>query len=92
MNLVYWAIPAFIVTMVVEWRLTNRTEMLGYSGKDTAASLAMGVGNLLCSLLSGLFVVGIFYVVYPNALFEIPTDTWWVWALLIPAEDFCFYW
>ena len=30
--------------------------------------------------------------VYEFRLFDLPVYTWWVWLLLIPTEDFFFYW
>jgi hypothetical protein len=37
--------------------------------------------------------VGIYAAVYSvAAIWQLPADQWWVWALAIVAYDFCYYW
>jgi sterol desaturase/sphingolipid hydroxylase (fatty acid hydroxylase superfamily) len=92
MTILLWAIPFFFLTMLIEWRLTRKHDVKGYRLKDSAASLAMGVGNLGILFGAKVVTLAIFLAVYEHRLFEIPTEAWWVWLLLIPAEDFCYYW
>ena len=92
MDLLLWAVPVFIVTMWFEWRLTLKADVQGYRLKDTAACLSMGLGNLAVMGTTKAAVLGIFIWLYEFRLFEIPTDTWWAWALLLLSEDFCYYW
>jgi sterol desaturase/sphingolipid hydroxylase (fatty acid hydroxylase superfamily) len=87
-----WAIPVFWVTMLIEWRLTMRHEVIGYELKDSAASLSMGVGNLVTMFSGKLITFSLYMAAYEGRLFDIPTDAWWVWLLLVPADDFVFYW
>lgn len=87
-----WAIPVFWITMFIEWRLTTRHEVVGYELKDSAASLTMGVGNLVTMFGGKLLIFGLYMAIYEERLFDIPTDAWWVWLLLIPADDLVFYW
>jgi len=92
MNIVYWAIPFFLVSMLVEWRLTRAARVKGYRGKDSAASISMGLGYLaIAFVLKGLTFAG-FLVLWEHRFFDIPSDAWWAWVILIPAEDFCYYW
>lgn len=92
MDLVLWALPVFIVTMWLEWRLTRKQDVRGYWLKDTAASLSMGVGNLVVMGATKGLLLGLFIWLHQFRVFEIPTDTLWAWALLIVSEDFCYYW
>jgi sterol desaturase/sphingolipid hydroxylase (fatty acid hydroxylase superfamily) len=95
--LIYLAIPAFIVTVALEALLVTRARhhganWVGYEPRDTAASLTMGIGNVLISLGTKLGWTAIWVVLYEHRLFDLPTDAWWVFALLLVAEDFCYYW
>ena len=92
MDLLLWAIPVFFVTMLVEWRLTLGADVQGYRLKDTAACLSMGLGNLAVMGSVKALTLGMFVWLYEFRLFEIPTHTWWAWALLLVSEDFCYYW
>ena len=92
MEILLWAIPFFFLTMFIEWRMSLDEEVKGYRSKDTAASLAMGVGNLVVMFGAKVFGLAIFFAVYELRFFEIPADVWWAWCLLIPLEDFCYYW
>jgi sterol desaturase/sphingolipid hydroxylase (fatty acid hydroxylase superfamily) len=89
--LIYYAIPAFFVLMVLEALLRHRGGARGYTLRDSAASLSMGVGNvLLHALTKGVFAVLLFGL-YEHRLFDLGSSIG-VWLLLIPAEDFCYYW
>ncbi len=92
MESLLWAVPVFIVTMLIEWRLTLSADVQGYGLKDTAACLSMGLGNLAVMGTTKVAVLGLYVWLYEFRLFEIPTDAWWAWALLIGSEDFCYYW
>ena len=94
MDLIWYAVPLFLLTMLIEWRITAPKQTKGgYALKDTAASIAMGLGNRLIGILPKLGVFAAWMWLWENyRLFDIPQDAWWVWVLLIPLEDFCYYW
>ena len=56
-NLIYYAIPFFILTVIIEGIAIFRKDPASYNIKDTFASLSMGVGNVFVNLLSKLIVV-----------------------------------
>lgn len=93
MHLIYFAIPAFVLTMLGEWWLTHRGRggRRGYTPKDTAASLSMGLGFLAISAAAKVAAYGGYYWLYQFRLFEI-APVWWAWLLLLVAEDFFYYW
>jgi sterol desaturase/sphingolipid hydroxylase (fatty acid hydroxylase superfamily) len=92
MSILVMAVPVFVLTMLIEWRLSLGHDGRGYWLKDTAASLSMGIGNLLLILTLKMVKLALFMAVYEYRLIELPAEAWWVWLLMIPAEDFCYYW
>jgi sterol desaturase/sphingolipid hydroxylase (fatty acid hydroxylase superfamily) len=93
-TLIYWAIPFFFGSMALEWLLLRKKmedDFVGYTPKDSAASLAMGLGMLGISLITKIGIFAIFTAVYEYRLFDIPTDALWVWPILIVCEDLCYY-
>lgn len=91
-NLIHYAIPVFIATVILEVIVTVKVKMEEYEYKDAATSIAMGLGNVAVGLLSKALVLAIFYIIYNSFhLFEIPF-TWWAWILILFAEDATYYW
>ncbi|NEW78242.1 MAG: sterol desaturase family protein [Gelidibacter sp.] len=91
-NLIYYAIPFFIVTVIIEGIAIFKKNPEGYNIKDTFASLSMGVGNVLVNLLSKLIVVFVITFLYENFRMTTIPFTWWAWFLIMFADDFCYYW
>lgn len=95
-TLVYLSIPWFIATMLLEaWvlrreRANGETRHGGYDGRDTRASLTMGLGNLLVSALARLVLVVFYAALYQHRIFEIGSGPG-AWVLLFFAEDFTYY-
>ena len=96
-DLVSSAIPVFLTLIALEAlvsgvrRARGASARRGYAGRDTAASLALGVG----SVAIGLVTKGASLALY-RALFELrPWDLAagpWTWAAALIADDFCYYW
>ncbi len=91
-----YAVPffaAFIVLEVILLRVGAHHEPgTGYSGIDTRTSLTMGVGSLVSSLVFklGTLVLFVFLWTYV-APWQIPTNTWWSWLLLMVVVDLTWY-
>ena len=51
-NPVYWAIPAFIGLLLVEYAVARRQQRRLFEGKDTATSLGLGLGSLVAGIAS----------------------------------------
>ncbi len=91
-NLIYYAIPFFILFILIEIVLTAKKNIETYEIKDASSSIAMGLGNVFVGLISKLLVLGALMYVYENyRLFTIPF-TWWAWVLVFFADDFSYYW
>ena len=86
-----YAIPFFIVTLIIEVALSIYGNREYYTKKDTFASLSMGIGSIGTSLITKGLKFGIFMFLYEYRLIEIPMVWWGVIALLL-ADDFSYYW
>lgn len=65
----------------------------GYRGRDSAASISMGVvsvATLTAWKALGLLVYAVLFA--EVAPWQLPDDAWWTWALAVLAVDFLFYW
>jgi sterol desaturase/sphingolipid hydroxylase (fatty acid hydroxylase superfamily) len=89
-DLIQLAIPAFILLVVIEAVVDAVMKRDLYDVKDTAASLTMGIGNVLVSLVSKGLVFAIFTLAHRFALFTIGYQ-WWAWVLAFFADDFSYY-
>jgi sterol desaturase/sphingolipid hydroxylase (fatty acid hydroxylase superfamily) len=94
--LILYAIPAFLITMVIEslWArraLREGARIRGYARRDTAASLAMGLGNVAIAGVVKLASAAVMVAVYRYHLIDIG-PVWWAWILLLLSEDLVYYW
>jgi sterol desaturase/sphingolipid hydroxylase (fatty acid hydroxylase superfamily) len=90
-DVVTLAIPFFVALVAAEMIYVRLTKKGAYNAKDSAASLAMGLGN---SMIGAIFVgaiVAAHYAVYQFRIFDIPW-AWWSMALCFFAEDLAYYW
>ena len=87
---VRWAIPAFIVLALTEIVISGRRGRLGYELRDTAASLAMGIGNLATGLVTRAALLAGFGALAPFRLFDIGI-TWWGFIVVLLAGDLAYY-
>lgn len=91
-NLIYFAIPFFIATLIIESIITSKKNMNSYTLKDASASISMGLGNVFLGVFAKIIVLAALTYVYMNfRLFTIPF-VWWAWVLIFFAEDFAYYW
>lgn len=94
-NPITYAVPFFALTIAVELaalRWLDHDDARGYEARDARASLLMGLGSLVSTTV---FKVGSFFVFTAAfvhlAVWELPTDTWWYWVLLMVVLDLLFY-
>ena len=92
-TIVYVAVPLFLALMAFEaWR-SRRTERpnRGYEWRDTLASLAMGVGNVVVAAGTKVVTLGAYTALHQFAFFDIGY-AWWAWPIALIGDDFCYYW
>ena len=91
-NLIHYAIPFFVLTVVIEVIAIVKVKLKDYEYKDAGTSIAMGLGNVFIGLFSKAMVFSALLMVYMNfRLFTIPFE-WWAWVLLLFADDLAYYW
>lgn len=91
-DLIQYAIPGFVLLLVAEVIVTARQQKDYYEAKDTASSLAMGIGNVIIGFVGKAIVFGAYSLVYQFRLFTVDMTQWWAWLLLFFADDFSYYW
>lgn len=93
-DIVLWSIPAFLLLAVVEmvsYRIHPDEDAAGYTGRDTATSLSMGLGSIVTDALWKIPVVAIYSGVYALTPLRVPVH-WWTLPLMLLAQDFFYYW
>jgi len=90
-DLITLAIPAFLLLLTAEIVCDAVMRRDLYDVKDTAASLTMGIGNILVGVATKAIAFAVFTAVHRFALFKIGYQ-WWAWLLLFVADDFTYYW
>lgn len=103
-NPVTYALPFFVLTILVElaalrW-LDDDHEAIaaggrprsGYERRDARTSLSMGAISLVFTLVFKVASFLVYSLVFVHlTAWELPTDTWWYWVLLIAGVDLGFY-
>jgi sterol desaturase/sphingolipid hydroxylase (fatty acid hydroxylase superfamily) len=94
-EVVLWSVPAFILLLVVEivsYKFHGDDDELGYTTKDTAASLSMGLGSLFWDVVwARLITIAGTSLVYTASPLRIEFS-WALFPLFLLAQDFCYYW
>jgi len=85
------AIPAFLALLGLEAWIAARSGQRLHEARDTAASLAMGLGSVLVGLGWGSVVWAAYAGLHRLAIFEIGSGPA-AWILALLADDLCYYW
>jgi len=87
---IHYAIPAFILLLLVEIGVAVWEQRDWYETKDTISSLSMGIGNAVIRLFTKVIIVGIYFFLCQYRIFDLGAS-WWVWVLCFIAEDLSYY-
>jgi sterol desaturase/sphingolipid hydroxylase (fatty acid hydroxylase superfamily) len=90
--ILYYAIPFFLLLLLLEAWISWREHKQFYETRDTFTSLAMGIGNLLSGLITKGIILGSFTFLYQYRFFTLDGTQWWHWVLAFFADDFSYYW
>ncbi len=89
---VLYAIPFFALFTAAEMLFGRRTGRARFEVRDTATSLAMGVGNVAAGLLFGGITAAWFALLEPASPWHVPWTAWWAWPVCFVLDDFVYYW
>ncbi|MBL0076089.1 MAG: sterol desaturase family protein [Rhodocyclaceae bacterium] len=93
MNPIIYAIPVFMLTVLIEAGLARRRGLAVYDIPDALTSLHHGVISEVTGVLWKLAGLGTYALVYTNFhATELPADSWLIFVLALLAYDFCYYW
>lgn len=90
-NPVTYAIPGFVLLVLVEMIWARRKAPEKYEPRDTLISLGMGLGSNVAGLLTGGLIAALYLAVYPFRLLDIGWQ-WWAWILCFVLDDMAYYW
>ncbi len=90
-DLTLLAIPAFLLLLAAEAALAARRRRRVADARDTAASLAMGVGSVAVGLAWGGVAFAALCALHRHRLFDLGAGAG-VLALALLADDFAYYW
>lgn len=86
------AIPFFALMIAFETYLSVRKEET-YDRKDVWTNIALGFGSVAFGAVFAFIQTFFYEGIYQNfALFQMPMNVWWSWAILLFADDFLYYW
>ena len=95
-EVLYYAIPAFVLLLVVELLsfkyARDDDDLVGYEARDTRTSLTMGGGNVVINAVWKLVVLVVYAGLYELTPLRMPADEWWTYVLLFFADDLAYYW
>lgn len=90
-DLIIWAIPFFVVTVIIEGVVLSKKTPEGYHLKDALTSISMGLGNVAVGFGSKLLVAFVIIFIYDNfRLYTLGFD-WWIWVLILLSDDLSYY-
>jgi sterol desaturase/sphingolipid hydroxylase (fatty acid hydroxylase superfamily) len=87
-----WAVPFFVLTLVLEWVFVARGRLQGrYEWRDALTSMTMGLGNLISDLAMGFISLGVLLWFWQFRLIDLGVSVPIIILALI-AQDFVYYW
>ena len=90
--ILYYAIPFFVLLLLIEAWFSYKEQKKLYETKDTFTSLGLGIGNVITGFFTKALIFGLFTYLYNHRLFTLDAGIWWYWVLLFFADDFSYYW
>jgi sterol desaturase/sphingolipid hydroxylase (fatty acid hydroxylase superfamily) len=92
-DIISYSIPVFFLLIGVEIWVSNARGLDLYRFADSISDLSCGLLNQVIAVFTAATLLGIYWVTWEHlAIFEIPADRWWSWALAIVGIDFTYYW
>ncbi len=90
-NPVDYAVPGFILLIVLEMMWARRNAPEKYEPNDTLSSLLFGFGSTVAGALTAGLVLALFNAAYAHRVVTIPF-IWWAWIACFILDDLAYYW
>jgi len=88
-----FAIPIFLLSMLVEWYIGKKENPELYQTKDLLVSISMGIFSGIVEFFPKVLAfLAFFYLHEISPLKNIVDRQWWAWLLLFFFDDFAYYW
>lgn len=92
MNPIVFAIPVFLLTILLEAWLAHRRGLAVYDVPDAVTSMQMGVLSQVAGVFTTFATLGIYTVVHERvAPWTWPIDSPWAWLAALLVYDLCYY-
>ena len=91
-DILHLAIPGFVLLLLAEVIFDTVGKRELFETKDTFSSLSMGIGNVVVGLATKGVILGVYLWLYQFRFITLDGTNWWVWVLLLFADDFSYYW
>lgn len=92
-DLTLFAVPVFILAIVLEAWWARRKGLALYRNADLGASVSMGILATLVEILPRLLALVVMVELHAiSPLRDVVQHQWWAWVLLFFLDDFCYYW
>jgi sterol desaturase/sphingolipid hydroxylase (fatty acid hydroxylase superfamily) len=89
---VTYAIPFFLITIAIELYINWKEKLNLYEPKEALSSIGMGLGSLVIDIVMKGLAYGTYTYLYEHYSITQLGWHWWVWVLILFADDFTFYW
>lgn len=89
-NPVDFAVPFFILLIVIEMVWARRNAPEKYEPRDTLVSLAFGLGSTVAGLIFGGAIYALLLWLWDHRGATVPW-TWWAWILCFVLDDLLYY-
>jgi len=88
-----YALPIFLIVIIVEAVISRREQKDLYDRKDFIASVWMLILTAIVEFLpKALAFIAFFYLHELTPLSDVIGRQWWAWGLLFVLDDFTYYW
>mgnify|MGYP005989422999 CR=1 FL=1 len=93
MNYVALAIPFFLLLILIELLVNYYRKADTYAFNDAINSIHLGILSQITGLAKKTIQFSFYAIIFQYiALFELGTQSLWVWVFGFIAYDFCYYW
>lgn len=88
-----FAIPIFLLSMLVEWYIGKKENPELYQTKDLLVSISMGIFSGIVEFFPKVLAFLAFFYLHEISPLKNTIDRqWWAWIILFFFDDFAYYW